>query len=90
MGFTRVRAEDVPDAKWFGYDKRRRARLAVFKRALAAERPEAVPVAPPAAAVPAPAALLASTPAPPTMPPAAPEDVSDEDAPTSLPSLAGE
>jgi amino-acid N-acetyltransferase len=35
MGFTRVNAEDVPPAKWFGYDKRRRARLAVFKRAIA-------------------------------------------------------
>jgi len=35
MGFTRVRAEDVPPAKWVGYDKRRRARLAVFKRAIA-------------------------------------------------------
>jgi amino-acid N-acetyltransferase len=32
MGFTRVRHEDVPPAKWVGYDERRRARLAVFRR----------------------------------------------------------
>jgi amino-acid N-acetyltransferase len=32
MGFTRVRADEVPAAKWFGYDKRRQARLACFKR----------------------------------------------------------
>jgi amino-acid N-acetyltransferase len=32
MGFERVRVEDVPAAKWLGYDKRRRARLAIFKR----------------------------------------------------------
>jgi len=38
MGFTRVKAEDVPPAKWFGYDKRRRARLAVFKREVALPR----------------------------------------------------
>ena len=31
MGFTRVRADEVPAAKWFGYDKRRQARLACFK-----------------------------------------------------------
>ena len=32
MGFTRVKADEVPAAKWFGYDKRRQARLACFKR----------------------------------------------------------
>jgi amino-acid N-acetyltransferase len=40
MGFTRVRAEDVPPAKWLGYDKRRRARLAVFKRTIALPLPQ--------------------------------------------------
>ncbi|HWP64561.1 MAG TPA: GNAT family N-acetyltransferase [Candidatus Limnocylindria bacterium] len=36
MGFTRVRADELPAAKWFGYDKRRQARLACFKRVIAA------------------------------------------------------
>jgi amino-acid N-acetyltransferase len=35
IGFARVGARDVPAAKWEGYDRRRRARLAVFRRALA-------------------------------------------------------
>jgi len=36
MGFERVGAEDVPAAKWAGYDARRRARIAVFRRRLPA------------------------------------------------------
>jgi amino-acid N-acetyltransferase len=48
MGFTRVKADDVPAAKWFGYDKRRRARLACFKRTLS-EPPAVAAVIPPAA-----------------------------------------
>jgi amino-acid N-acetyltransferase len=36
VGFERVRADRVPAAKWVGYDARRRARVAVFKRRLAA------------------------------------------------------
>jgi N-acetylglutamate synthase-like GNAT family acetyltransferase len=42
MGFVRVKAEDVPAAKWLHYDRRRRARLAVFRRQIAAERHESV------------------------------------------------
>jgi amino-acid N-acetyltransferase len=38
MGFTRVRADEVPAAKWFGYDKRRQARLACFKRRIGERR----------------------------------------------------
>jgi N-acetylglutamate synthase-like GNAT family acetyltransferase len=36
LGFERVGAAAVPAAKWVGYDARRRARVAVFKRRLAA------------------------------------------------------
>jgi amino-acid N-acetyltransferase len=36
LGFERVGAEDVPPAKWEGYDARRRARVAVFRRRLTA------------------------------------------------------
>jgi N-acetylglutamate synthase-like GNAT family acetyltransferase len=43
MGFTRAKHEDVPESKWFGYDRRRRARLAVFKRRVALERADAAP-----------------------------------------------
>jgi hypothetical protein len=50
MGFVRVKAEDVPAAKWLGYDKRRQARLAVFKRQIAAARADLAP--PPAAPAP--------------------------------------
>jgi amino-acid N-acetyltransferase len=35
LGFERVGAEGVPAAKWAGYDARRRARVAVFRRRLA-------------------------------------------------------
>lgn len=89
MGFTRVRAEDVPAAKWFGYDKRRRARLAVFKRPLAVERPDTVAVAlpPPVAA---PATIAAPAPATPVAPPLAPDVLPAEDERAPLPSLAGE
>ena len=34
LGFERVRADDVPAAKWVGYDRRRRSRVAVFRRRL--------------------------------------------------------
>ena len=36
LGFERVSADAVPAAKWVGYDRRRRARVAVFRRRLAA------------------------------------------------------
>jgi len=36
LGFERVSPEEVPAAKWVGYDRRRRARVAVFRRRLAA------------------------------------------------------
>jgi amino-acid N-acetyltransferase len=64
MGFTRVRAEDVPPEKWAGYDTRRRARLAVFKRpvalapAVAASEPVTAPALPSPVA-PSPEALAA-------------------------------
>ncbi|HZP42626.1 MAG TPA: GNAT family N-acetyltransferase [Candidatus Binatia bacterium] len=34
LGFERVGADDVPAAKWVGYDPRRRARVGVFRRRL--------------------------------------------------------
>jgi amino-acid N-acetyltransferase len=34
LGFERVGTDDVPPAKWAGYDARRRARVAVFRRRL--------------------------------------------------------
>ena len=34
LGFERVSAATVPAAKWVGYDRRRRARVAVFRRRL--------------------------------------------------------
>jgi amino-acid N-acetyltransferase len=34
LGFTRVGADDVPAAKWVGYDARRRSRVAVLRRPL--------------------------------------------------------
>jgi len=36
LGFERVAADEVPAAKWTGYDASRRARVAVFKRRLPA------------------------------------------------------
>jgi N-acetylglutamate synthase-like GNAT family acetyltransferase len=39
LGFTRVGPAAVPAAKWVGYDARRRARIAVLKRALRAPAP---------------------------------------------------
>ncbi len=36
IGFERVTPDDVPAAKWVGYDPRRRARVGVFRRALPA------------------------------------------------------
>jgi len=36
LGFERVSAAAVPAAKWVGYDRRRRARVAVFRRRLPA------------------------------------------------------
>jgi amino-acid N-acetyltransferase len=36
LGFARVDAGAVPAAKWAGYDTRRRARVAVFRRAISA------------------------------------------------------
>ncbi|TMA64969.1 MAG: GNAT family N-acetyltransferase [Deltaproteobacteria bacterium] len=36
LGFERVSAATVPAAKWVGYDRRRRARVAVFRRRLPA------------------------------------------------------
>jgi N-acetylglutamate synthase-like GNAT family acetyltransferase len=36
MGFTRVPQDAVPDAKWKGYDRKRRSRLATLKRELRA------------------------------------------------------
>jgi amino-acid N-acetyltransferase len=36
LGFVAVDPDAVPAAKWAGYDDRRRARVAIFKRALAA------------------------------------------------------
>jgi N-acetylglutamate synthase-like GNAT family acetyltransferase len=36
LGFSRVRPTDVPAAKWLAYDTRRRARVAVFRRAIGA------------------------------------------------------
>jgi amino-acid N-acetyltransferase len=36
LGFARVEVDAVPAAKWVGYDARRRARVVVFKRGLAA------------------------------------------------------
>lgn len=54
MGFTRVRADEVPAAKWFGYDKRRQARLACFKRRIG--EPASVAATEPAPA-PAPVSL---------------------------------
>jgi amino-acid N-acetyltransferase len=47
MGFTRVKADEVPAAKWFGYDKRRQARLACFKRTVG-QPPAAGAILPPA------------------------------------------
>jgi amino-acid N-acetyltransferase len=44
MGFTRVKVDEVPAAKWFGYDKRRQARLACFKRRLDETNPRIEPV----------------------------------------------
>jgi len=35
LGFARVGADEVPAAKWVGYDARRRARVAVLRRTLA-------------------------------------------------------
>jgi len=36
LGFARVDADAVPTTKWAGYDARRRARVAVFRRPLPA------------------------------------------------------
>jgi amino-acid N-acetyltransferase len=36
LGFERASLEEVPAAKWIGYDPRRRARVAVFRRRLTA------------------------------------------------------
>jgi amino-acid N-acetyltransferase len=41
LGFERVGADDVPQAKWDGYDARRRARVAVLRRRLAETAPQA-------------------------------------------------
>jgi N-acetylglutamate synthase-like GNAT family acetyltransferase len=35
LGFGRMSSGEVPPAKWIGYDARRRARLAIFRRSLA-------------------------------------------------------
>jgi amino-acid N-acetyltransferase len=39
LGFARVRPEDVPAAKWEGYDVRRRARVVVLRRQVAGAAP---------------------------------------------------
>lgn len=36
LGFVRVRPQDVPAAKWMGYDARRRSRVAVFRAPIGA------------------------------------------------------
>jgi amino-acid N-acetyltransferase len=64
MGFVRVKPEDVPPAKWCGYDKRRRARLAVFKRRIAPERTDE-----PVTTMPAPPSVPATVPTPATATP---------------------
>ena len=36
MGFSRVPQDAVPDAKWIGYDRKRRSRLSTLRRELRA------------------------------------------------------
>jgi amino-acid N-acetyltransferase len=43
LGFERVRPDEVPAAKWAGYDARRRARVAVFRRRLSTAAAARVP-----------------------------------------------
>jgi amino-acid N-acetyltransferase len=43
LGFERVASGDVPAAKWQGYDMRRRARVAIFRRPIAAPAAAAMP-----------------------------------------------
>jgi amino-acid N-acetyltransferase len=85
MGFERVRPEDVPAAKWVGYDKRRRAKLAVFKHWIASDSVVPEPVAPAAAAPPPAAPVLA----PPSAPVAIPSPDLGLEALTDLPASSG-